>query len=46
MLHHVRAWGYTASSAMLDNDDWDSEDLLDALRDEFTLFIHAHHGNP
>jgi CSLREA domain-containing protein len=46
VLDHVRAWGYSASSALVDNDDWRKNDLLDALRDQFTIFLHADHGNP
>jgi hypothetical protein len=44
VLGWVRDWGFTASSDMVDNDRWDEGDLIGALRDQFSLFIHADHG--
>ena len=46
VLDEVRNWGYSASMDLVDNADWRSGDMLDALRDQFSLFIHADHGNP
>jgi hypothetical protein len=46
VLDEVRNWGYSASMDLVDNADWRSDDMLDALRDQFSLFIHADHGNP
>jgi hypothetical protein len=48
VLEHVRDWGYSAGSFMVDNDDWREDDLLDALRHRgrFTIFLHADHGSP
>jgi len=46
VLDHVRDWGYSASSDMVDNDDWRENDLLDALREQFAIFLHADHGGP
>jgi len=46
VLEHVRDWGYSASSFMVDNNDWREDDLLDAVREQFAIFLHADHGSP
>ncbi len=46
VLDHVQDWGFSASDFMVDNSDWRKHDLLDALEDPFSLFLHADHGDP
>ncbi len=46
ILDHVRAWGFTASSDLVDNSGWEESDLIAALGDDFSLFVHGDHGNP
>jgi len=46
VLDHVRAWGYSASSDMVDNMDWRDTDLLTALGAQFTLWAFSDHANP
>ena len=45
VLDHVRAWGYSAASDMVDNLDWRGSDLLAALGDQFAIFAFADHAN-
>ncbi len=46
ILDHVRAWGFSASSDLVDNEDWRRTDLLAALGDQFSLWVDGCHGNP
>lgn len=46
VIDHVRAWGFSASSTMVDNDDWTRDDLLGALSVQFGLFAFSDHSNP
>ena len=46
ILDHVRAWGFDASSVMVDNWDWCSDDLAAAVESDFTLFAFADHASP
>jgi len=43
---HVEDWGFSASRSMVDNSDWREDDLLHALSEQFSLFIHSDHGWP
>lgn len=46
VIAHVRAWGYSASSTMVDNNDWRRDDLLTALATQFSLFAFSGHADP
>lgn len=46
VIDHVRTWGFSASSTMVDNDDWTGDDLLGALSVQFGLFAFSDHSNP
>ncbi len=46
VIDHVRAWGFSASSTMVDNNDWRRDDLLTALGTQFSLFAFSDHSNP
>ncbi|MGV8038805.1 MAG: C25 family cysteine peptidase [Thermoanaerobaculaceae bacterium] len=46
ILDHVRAWGFDASSTMVDNWDWRSDDLETAVESDFSLLVYADHANP
>ena len=45
VLDHIRAWGYSADSDMVDNLDWRGSDLLAALGDQFAIFAFSDHAN-
>ncbi|MCU0292557.1 MAG: hypothetical protein MUF10_11320, partial [Thermoanaerobaculaceae bacterium] len=45
VLDHIRAWGYSAASDMVDNLDWRGSDLLAALGDQFAIFAFGDHAN-
>ena len=46
VLDEVRGWGYSASMDLVDDDGWRRDDMLDALRDHFSLFLHGDHSGP
>jgi len=46
IIGYVRRWGFSASSDLVDNGDWRANDLLDALRTQFSLLVFADHANP
>ena len=45
VLDHVRAWGYGASSTLVDNKDWRGSDLEAALGVQLAIFAFSDHAN-
>jgi hypothetical protein len=46
VLLHVRDSGYSAGSAMVDNNGWDDQDLLAAMATPYSLMLETTHSDP